>query len=62
MQWPDIFTSIWGLALILGPVVFIGVIVWVIVHNRQTPREEAATEQATHDLYEDGAGDERDRG
>lgn len=43
----------WGLITIIGPVLLGAVLIWALLRNRKTtPREDAHTEQATHDLYE----------
>ena len=42
----------WSLVTIIGPILLLAVLVWVIARNRrQTPRDEARTEQATRDVY-----------
>lgn len=58
---PDIFTNLWGLLLTVGVLIFAAVIFWAMMRNRQTPREEARTEQATEELYDKGATDDHDR-
>jgi hypothetical protein len=45
--------SIWGLAIVGGPILLGLVLIFVIVGNRRrrNPRDVARTEQATKDLY-----------
>ena len=54
---------LWGLITIGGPILLGLGLLWVLLNNRRTPREEARTEQATHELYEvsDGEDKARDR-
>ena len=44
----------WGILTILGPIVLVGAIAWAILRNKKevTPRDEARTERATHELYD----------
>jgi hypothetical protein len=44
--------SLWGLATIVGPIVLLGLFVWVILRNRSSSRaSEERTEQATKANY-----------
>jgi hypothetical protein len=40
----------WSFVTIGGPILFALVILWALLRNKQSPRETAATEQATSDL------------
>jgi cytochrome c-type biogenesis protein CcmH/NrfF len=48
--------SLWGLLTILGPIVLLGVIIWVVVNNRVSRQRHEQSERATAQLY-----DEQDR-
>ncbi len=50
----------WGILTILGPIILVGAIAWAILRNKKesTPRGEARTERATHELYDEA--DEQD--
>jgi hypothetical protein len=44
--------SLWGLATIVGPIVLLGLFVWVILRNRSSSRaSKERTEQATKANY-----------
>ncbi len=44
--------SLWGIATILGPIILIGLFIWVIVRNRSAKVSEDVTERATKANYE----------
>jgi len=48
--------SLWGLLTILGPIVLLGVIIWVVLNNRVSQQRHEQSERATAQLY-----DEQDR-
>lgn len=50
--------SLWGVLTIAGPVVLVVALVWAVRHNGGTPEEEAATEEATHRMYDEQARDD----
>lgn len=58
-------SGLWSIATIIGPLLLIAIIIWAVLSNRRSPREEARTEQETRRLYdrldaEDKARDERE--
>ncbi|WNO54266.1 hypothetical protein [Stakelama saccharophila] len=48
--------SLWGVLTVIGPILLAAVIIWVLLHNRTSHREDIETEAATHRMY-----DEQDR-
>jgi flagellar biosynthesis/type III secretory pathway M-ring protein FliF/YscJ len=52
--------SIWSIVVIAGPIILGLVLAWALMKNRRTPRQEAATEAATRQRY-DEAAEERHR-
>lgn len=58
---PDIFTNLWTWVPIIGGVGLTVAILWAMLRNKQTPREEARTERATEKLYDEGSTDESGR-
>lgn len=48
----------WSIITIAGPVVLVIAIVWAIRHNRTTPAEDARSEQATRERYDEQARDD----
>lgn len=50
--------SIWMALAIVAGIAFIVAIGWAMSHNRGTPEEEAATEAATHRMYDEQARDD----
>ncbi len=51
-------STIWVAVTILAGIAFIVAIGWAMTHNRGTPEEEAATEEATHRMYDEQARDD----
>lgn len=45
--------GIWGILVVVGPLLLIAAIAWAALHNRQSKSGEARTEAATHDLYQE---------
>jgi uncharacterized membrane protein len=43
--------GLWGIATILGPIVLLGLFVWVILRNRNAPVSRDVTENATRANY-----------
>lgn len=43
--------GLWGIATILGPIVLLGLFVWVILRNRNAPVSRDVTEDATRANY-----------
>ena len=52
-------SNIWGILVIVGPILLIGAIVWAMVNNRQSRRGERHTEQATRNLYQEQDADDK---
>ena len=50
--------STWMALAIIAGIAFIVTIGWAMSHNRGTPEEEAATEAATHRMYDEQARDD----
>lgn len=46
-------SSLWGVLTILGPVALVIAIVWAMRHNRGTPEQVQATEDATRRMYDE---------
>jgi uncharacterized membrane protein len=54
--------SLWGLATILGPILFIAVLLWVKYRNsKMTPREKQMSEQSAVDNREAETAERRAR-
>ena len=45
-------SSLWGILTILGPIVLAVALLWAILHNRTSKRQDARTEAATRELYD----------
>jgi hypothetical protein len=45
-------SGIWGILVVLGPVVLAVAIAWAMLRNRQSKQGLQRTERATHDLYQ----------
>lgn len=45
--------GIWGLLVIVGPIVLLAAIIWAATHNRTSKRQLRETEEATRRLYEE---------
>ena len=43
--------GLWGIATIAGPVILLGLFVWVILRNRKAPVSREVTEDATRANY-----------
>lgn len=54
--------GLWAFVVIGGFLILAAAIAWAKFNNKQTQREEARTEQATHDLYKDGTTETRGEG
>ena len=56
-------SSIWGIVVVVGPILLAAVILWAIVKNRASSKQSIAhTEQATRDARKATAAEERARG
>lgn len=44
-------SGIWGILVIVGPLLLLGAIAWAALNNRQSRRGEQRTEDATRALY-----------
>lgn len=45
-------SGIWGILVIVGPIVLAAAIAWAMLRNRQSKQGLQRTERATHDLYQ----------
>jgi len=47
--------TLWGLMTIIGPIILLGLLVWMVLRSRRRPNQTtdttARTEQATHEGY-----------
>ena len=50
--------SLWAIVVVLGFAILAGALLFAKVRNKRSAAEERRTEQATHDLYRDGATEE----
>lgn len=50
--------SLWAFVLVGGVLILAAALAWAKFNNKVTPQQDARTEQATHDLYEDGTTDD----
>lgn len=50
--------DLWITLTIVAGIAFIAALGWAMMHNRGTPEEEAATEEATHRMYDEQARDD----
>ncbi len=55
-------SGIWGILIIVGPIVLAAAIIWAMLHNRQARSAERRTEDATHRLYEAEDAKNKDAG
>ena len=53
--------TLWGLMTILGPILLGLGLLWVMMHNRQTPKEKERTERATRENYEESDREDKAR-
>ena len=44
-------SSVWGLLIVIGPVLLAAAIAWAMLNNRQSRRQTRRTEAATRELY-----------
>ena len=44
--------GLWGVMTILGPIILAAVVLWAILNNRTSKREEHRTEEATRKMYD----------
>ena len=51
--------SFYGLMVVLGPLVLGAVLLWALLNNRRTKREEQRTEDATRKMYDQQARDDK---
>ena len=49
--------TLWGLMTIIGPIILLGLLVWMVMRSRRRPNQTtdttAQTERATDRLYDD---------
>ncbi|QDX26821.1 hypothetical protein FPZ54_12940 [Sphingomonas suaedae] len=48
----DVGGGVWGLMVIIGPIVLAAVLLWAVLHNRTSKRQEQRTEDATRKMYD----------
>ncbi|WP_022684679.1 hypothetical protein [Sphingomonas phyllosphaerae] len=53
--------GLWSFVVIAGPIVLVVALLFAMLRNRRTPRQEAQTEQATRELYKQQSEDDRRR-
>ena len=53
--------GLWSFVVIAGPIILVVALLFAILRNRRTPREEARTEQATRELYKQQSAEDRPR-
>ncbi len=46
-------SGLWGILVIVGPILLAAAIAWAALNNRQSKAAERRTEEATHDLYKE---------
>jgi hypothetical protein len=46
-------SGVWGVLIVVGPLLLLAAIVWAALNNRQSRRARDRTEGATRDLYRD---------
>ena len=46
-------SGIWGVVVIVGPILLAAAIIWAMLNNRQSRSAERRTEAATSDLYKE---------
>ena len=44
--------TFWGMMTIIGPILLAIALGWALLHNRRTRSENAGTERATRELYD----------
>ncbi len=53
--------GLWSFVVIAGPIILVVALLFAILRNRRTPREETRTEQATRELYKQQSAEDRPR-
>ena len=53
--------SVWSIVVIGGPIVLIAALIFAMTRNRVSRRQHERSEEATRQLYKDGAVDESSR-
>ena len=51
-------SHLWSIVVIAGPVILVAAILWAMLNNRTTKRQDRQTEEATRRLYKEGTTDE----
>jgi Na+/H+ antiporter NhaC len=54
--------SLQGMMVIVGPIILAIAIAWALLHNRTSRRDEARTEQATRERYDQQSREDDRRG
>ena len=57
----DLGGGLWGVMTILGPILLAAVILWAILHNRTSKRQERRTEEATREMYDEQSAEDTRR-
>ncbi len=55
-------SGIWGILVIVGPILLAAAIAWAALNNRQSKKGLRKTEQATRDLYQAEDAKNKDAG
>ncbi|WP_294197113.1 hypothetical protein [uncultured Sphingomonas sp.] len=53
--------GLWSFVVIGGPIVLVLALLFAMLRNRRSARDEAHTEQATRDLYKQQSAEDRPR-
>ncbi|KQN92473.1 hypothetical protein ASE95_07060 [Sphingomonas sp. Leaf231] len=53
--------GLWSFVVIAGPIILVAALLFAMLRNRRTPRQEARTEQATRELYKQQSAEDRPR-
>lgn len=53
--------GLWSAVVVIGPIVLVAALLFAILRNRRSPREEAHTEAATRELYKEQSAEDRAR-
>ncbi|MDR6789105.1 hypothetical protein J2Y58_002474 [Sphingomonas sp. BE138] len=53
--------GLWSFVVIAGPIVLVAALLFAMLRNRRSPREEQRTEEATRDLYKQQSAEDRKR-
>ena len=48
----DLGGANWGIMTIVGPALLAAVLLWALLRNRKSKRDDSESERAAHDLYD----------